>query len=201
MDIVSFVHMEDGTKEDYELIQRLEEQSASGLVDRILEELRKLQGPMSGFQIDRLQHSLQTATRAFRDDAEDELVMAALLHDLGDGLAPYNHSEYAAAILRPYVSNRTYWIVKHHGLFQTYYYGHHLGMNRNERDRFLGSRYYQAAVDFCHNWDQNSFDPAYDTMALEDFEPILRKVFGRKPFQFDRRVPSQGARALSTDGL
>lgn len=188
MDSVSFVHMEDGTKEDYEFIQQLEEQYATGLADRLIDELKKSQAPISGFQVDRLQHSLQTATRAFRDGAEEEIVVAALLHDIGDSLAPYNHSEYAAAILRPYVSQRTYWIVKHHGLFQTYYYGHFLGMNRNERDRFREHPCYQAAVDFCQNWDQKSFDPQYDSMPLEAFEVMLRNVFSRPAFQFDRGV-------------
>ena len=129
--VVSFTSMAKGTRADYELLARLEEQFAAHAADRVLEQLRGLAGSLAGYQVDRLEHSLQTATRAWRDGAGEELVVAALLHDLGDRLAPHSHSELAAAVLRPFVSERTYWIVRHHGLFQLYYYAHHLGGDRN----------------------------------------------------------------------
>ena len=125
---------------------------------------------------------MQSATRAYHDGAEEEMVVAALLHDVGDLLAPENHSEMAAAMLRPYVSERTYWIVRHHGLFQSYYFAHFRGGDRNARDRFKDHPWYQDAVDFCHRWDQPSFDPAYESLDLEFFEPMVRRVFARVPF-------------------
>ena len=128
------------------------------------------------------EHSLQSATRAHRDGADEETVVAALLHDIGDLLAPHNHSELAAAVLRPYVSERTYWVVRQHGLFQSYYYAHHMGGDRNARDRYIDHPWYQDAVDFCHRWDQSSFDPEYESLPLEFFEPMVRRIFAREPF-------------------
>ena len=186
MEKVKFIHMEDGTKEDYLLLNRIDKECAAGLVDRVLKELQGLKIPCGGYQVDRFEHSLQTATRAYRDGAEEEMVVAALLHDLGDTLAPYNHSEYAASIMRPFVSERTYWVVKHHGLFQTYYYLHHLGGDRNARDRYRDHPHYQATVDFCHKWDQTSFDPDYDSKPLSTFEPMVRRIFAREPFEYER---------------
>ena len=132
--------------------------------------------------MDRLEHSLQSATRAYRDGADEEMVVAALLHDIGDLLSPYNHSEMAAAVLRPYVSEKTHWIVRHHGLFQSYYYAHHTGGDRNARDAYRDHPWYQDTVDFCHKWDQSSFDPDYESLPLEFFEPMVRRIFAREPF-------------------
>ena len=134
-----------------------------------------------------LEHSLQSATRAHRDGADEEMVVAALLHDIGDLLSPYNHSEMAAAVLRPYVSEKTYWIVRHHGLFQSYYYAHHSGGDRNARDAYRDHPWYQATVDFCERWDQSSFDPEYDSLPLEFFEPVVKRVFAREPFGLGQR--------------
>ena len=183
---VSFTSMAAGTREDYELLERLEAQFAASTADRVLDQLRGLAGSLAGYKVDRLDHSLQSATRAYRDDADEELVVAALLHDIGDLLAPHNHSEVAAAVLRPYVSERTYWVVRQHGLFQSYYYAHHMGGDRNARDRYIDHPWYQDAVDFCHRWDQSSFDPAYDTLPLDFFEPMVRRVFDREPFSAGR---------------
>ena len=179
---VSFTSMAAGTREDYELLERLEAEFASGTGDRVLDQLRGLAGSLAGYKVDRLEHSLQSATRAYRDGADNEMVVAALLHDIGDLLAPHNHSEMAAAVLRPYVSERTYWVVKQHGLFQSYYYAHHMGGDRNARDRYIDHPWYRDAVDFCHRWDQPSFDPEYDTLSLDFFEPMVRRVFDREPF-------------------
>lgn len=180
--MVSFTSMAAGTREDYQLLERLEAQFAASTADRVLDQLRGLAGSLAGYRVDRLEHSLQSATRAYRDGADEEMVVAALLHDIGDLLAPHNHSEMAAAVLRPYVTERTYWVVRQHGLFQSYYYAHHMGGDRNARDRYIDHPWYQDAVDFCHRWDQSSFDPEYDTLSLEIFEPMVRRVFAREPF-------------------
>ena len=184
--VVTFTSMAQGTREDYELLERLEADFARGTADRVLAMLRDLSGSLSGYQVDRLEHSLQSATRAWRDGADEEMVVAALLHDIGDMIAPHNHSELAAAVLRPYVSQRTYWIVLHHGLFQSYYYAHHTGGDRNARDAYRDHPWYQDTVDFCHLWDQPSFDPQYQALPLEFFEPMVRRIFGRTPFQEGR---------------
>ena len=183
---VSFTTMAAGTKEDYEFLERLEAEFAASTADRVLDQLRGLAGSLGGYKVDRLEHSLQSATRAYRDDADEEMVVAALLHDIGDLLSPHNHSELAAAVLRPYVSERTYWIVRQHGLFQSYYYAHHFGNDRNVRDRYIDHPWYQDAVDFCHRWDQSSFDPAYESLPLEFFEPMVRRIFAREPFSAGR---------------
>ncbi len=183
MDVVRFTRMEDGTREEYELLGRLEAQYARETADRVLAYFSAQAETLEGYRVSRQQHALQTATRALRDGADEELVVAALLHDLGDSLAPWNHGDFAASILRPYVSERTWWIVKHHGIFQAYYYAHHTGGDRNVRDRYREHPHYQAAVDFCQRWDQSSFDPAYDTLPLEHFEPLVRRIFSRPPFR------------------
>ena len=183
---VSFTSMAAGTREDYELLERLEAQFASSTADRVLEQLRGLAGSLAGYKVDRLEHSLQSATRAYRDGADEEMVVAALLHDIGDLLAPHNHSEMAAAVLRPYVTERTYWVVRQHGLFQSYYYAHHMGGDRHARDRYIDHPWYQDAVDFCHRWEQSSFDPEYDSRSLESFEPMVRRVFAREPFSLGK---------------
>ena len=112
------------------------------------------------------------------------MVVATLLHDIGDDLAPMNHSQYAASILRPYVSEKTHWIIQHHGLFQTYYSAHHLGGDRNARDKFKGHEHYEATVSFCENYDQASFDPNYKSMSLEDFSPMVKKIFSKTPYYY-----------------
>jgi len=190
MQKVEFIRMEDGTREEYEFLDRLEDEYKAGLPDRIMESMRKLANSLSGYQISRLEHCLQGATRAFRAGESDEMIVSVLLHDIGDDLAPYSHSEMAAAILRPFVSEKLYWIVKHHGVFQMYYYAHHCGGDRNSREMFSDSPWYQDAIDFCHNYDQNCFDPDYDSEPLEFFEPILRRVMA-EPRQQD---PEQLAR-------
>jgi predicted HD phosphohydrolase len=179
---IDFINMADGTREEYELLDRHYRRFTDGLPERLMAHLSLLSGDLMGYKIDRFQHSLQSATRAQRDGADEEMVVAALLHDIGDSIAPENHSELGASVLQPYVSARTHWIIKHHGLFQGYYYFHHLGGDRNARERFRGHPLFDACADFCARWDQNSFDPDYDTMPLSAFEPALRRVFARKPF-------------------
>ena len=125
---------------------------------------------------------MQCATRALRAGESEEMIVATLLHDIGDELAPMNHSEYAASILKPYVSEKTHWIVEKHGEFQAYYYAHHLGGNRNKRDKYKGHKYFDACVNFCEKYDQCSFDPNYESYPLEKFEPMVRNIFARKPY-------------------
>jgi predicted HD phosphohydrolase len=177
--IVSFRRMEDGTREDYELLDAIEREYALQLPDHVLAALEKLDHTLPGYPVSRLVHSLQAATRAMRDGADDDLVIAALVHDVGDELAPYNHQEIAAAMLRPYVRPEVTWIVEHHALFQNYYYVHHKGGDRNARDKLIDHPWYQACKDFCANWDQCSFDPDYPTEPLVTFEPLVRRVFTR----------------------
>lgn len=179
--MVSFRRMENGSREDYELLDKSEREYAKQLPDHILASLMKLDHSLEGYPISRLGHSLQVATRALRDGADDELLVAALIHDIGDELAPYNHTEIAAAIIRPYVRAEVTWIVEKHGLFQNFYYVHHFGGNRNAREEFIDHPWYQACKDFCANWDQCSFDPDYPSEPLSTFEPVLRRIFSRPP--------------------
>lgn len=188
MDHVSFVHMEDGTRQDYEFVERTEARIHENLAERVLAHFKTLENEDGPYRISRFRHCLQSATRAWRDGADEETIVAALLHDVGDVVAPFNHSEFAAAILKPYVSEKTCWIIKHHGLFQAYYYNHHLGGDRNVRDRFKDHPWYSDAVYFCHHYDQNSFDPDYDTLELEFFEPMVKRLFS-KPSRFHRDAP------------
>ena len=179
---VNFTEMKAGTKEEYLLLDKYEQDYIAGTADRILNFMKGLTKTLEGYKITRLDHSLQTATRAFNDKAEEEMVVAALLHDIGDELSPLNHSEYAAAVLKPYVSEKTHWIVGKHGIFQMYYYAHHIGGNKNEREKYKGHKYYKATLDFCENWDQKSFDPSFKSLTLKDFEPYIKKIFSRTPY-------------------
>ena len=173
----SFTRMMDATREDYAVIARHALGFTQGLPDRILRHLALLAGDTGGYAVDRLTHSLQTATRAHRDGRDEEYVVCALVHDIGDTLASLNHAELAAVIVEPFVSEENHWIVKHHGIFQGYYFFHHLGLDRNMRDRYRDHPHWQACTDFCAAYDQNSFDPGYDTSSLEFFEPMVRRVF------------------------
>jgi len=180
MKYVDWTRMEDGRKEEFDLIMELEEKINVDLVDRVLTHLKLLDVDWGGYRINRYQHSLQSATRAYNDGADDEMIVAALLHDIGDIISPYNHGELAAAILKPYVSERIHWIVANHATFQGYYYNHHLGGDRNVRNRFKDHPWYDDCVYFCRHYDQNAFDPDYDTKPLEFFEPYVQRLFRGK---------------------
>ena len=174
--------MKNGTKEDYKLLEKLEKNFERQTADRILKYLSKQTSTLEGYKISRLEHALQAATRAFKNKESDEMIVATLLHDIGDDLAPMNHSQYAASILKPYVSEKTYWIIRHHGLFQTYYSADHLGGNKNAREKFKNDKFYQDTVEFCEKYDQCSFDPEYKSMKLEEFAPMVKRIFARKPY-------------------
>ena len=179
---VSFTEMKNGTKEDYLFLDRHEKNFSDKTPERIIEFMSKLTETLEGYQVSRLEHSLQSATRAYRNDESEEMVVAALLHDIGDELAPMNHSEYAASILKPYVSEKTHWIIQKHGEFQMFYYAHHLGGDKNKREKYKDHKYYQDTINFCEKYDQNSFDPNYKSLPLDFFKPMVKKIFSRKPY-------------------
>ena len=180
---VKFTEMKKGSKEDYLLLNKLEKRFVEGTADRILKTLQGLTSSLDGYQINRLEHSLQTATRTLKENASDEMIVASLLHDIGDEIAPLNHSELAASVLKPFVSEKTRWIVEKHGLFQTYYYNHHYGQDKNLRDKYMGHPHYKDTINFCHKWDQASFDPNYNTIPLKDFIPMVGRIFNREPYK------------------
>lgn len=182
MKTVAFTEMSHGTCAEYQFLHGLERQYVAALPDRLLASLRGLDEGLDGYRVTRLEHSLQTATRARDDGADVELVVAALVHDIGDGLAPDNHSQMAAAIIRPYVREEVTWVVSMHGIFQMRYYGHHVGLDPNERDAYADHIWYASCDRFCDRWDQASFDPDFPTLPLEAFEADLRQVFTRPPF-------------------
>ena len=177
---VSFTQMKDGTQADYEFLEQLENDHISGLPDRIMKALAGLSDGLAGYKIDRLQHSLQTATRAEDDGASIDWIVAALVHDMGDVLGPLSHSEFAAALLKPFVSEEIVWVIEKHGLFQAYYYAHHVGGDRHAREKYKDHPFYDQCVHFCEAWDQASFDPNYPTRSLDHFEPMVREVFSRR---------------------
>ena len=180
---VNFVNMKDGTREEYELLARLEKPFLALTADRVLEELKRAgEATLEGYKITRLQHGLQSGTRALRDGADIDWVVGALLHDIGDGLAPQNHDKMSAEVIRPFVRWDVAWTVEHHGIFQMLYYGHHYGWDRNARDQFKDHPVFDNCAEFCERWDQSSFDPVYPTEKLEIFEPMVREVFGRKAY-------------------
>ena len=181
---VSFTSMDQGTQADYDLIGQYHEADGKKHAARVMDWMRMMDDAESPYQISRLQHCLQTATRAEADGADGETIACALLHDIGDVISPANHSQVAAAMLAPYVSEKNHWIIKHHGLFQGYYYFHFTGQDRNGREKYKDHPYYQACVDFCANWDQTSFDPNYETHSLEYFEPLVVELFSREPAAF-----------------
>jgi predicted HD phosphohydrolase len=182
MRTVSFRQMKDGTKPEYLFLGRLERDYIARLPDRILHALRAMDEGLNGYQVTRLAHSLQTATRAEADGADEEMIAGALIHDLGDGLAPENHSNFAAEIIRPYVRAEVTWVVEHHGLFQMVYYAHFLDQDPEQRARYRDHPHYESCVRFCERWDQASFDPDYATRSLEHFEPLVRRIFTRRAF-------------------
>ena len=184
-DVVSFTQMRDGTAADYALLDGFERQHAGGLADRLLGVLARLDDSLGGYQITRLKHSLQSATRARLAGADIDWVVAALLHDIGDELAPNNHAEYAASVLRPYVREEVTWVIEQHGVFQSYYFAHHLGGDRNRRDDFADHAWFDLCAAFCAEWDQNSFDPNATTHDLASFVDDVQTVFARTAWDAD----------------
>jgi len=184
-----FKSMETSTADDWKLITSQFRPFAQGLADRVLAHLRLLDGDFGGFPVDRLTHSLQTATRAHRDARDEEYVACALLHDIGDTLGSYNHPDIAAAILKPFVSEDNHWMVEKHGLFQGYYFFHHIGMDRNMREQFRGHPWFERTAEFCAKYDGPAFDPEYEALSLSFFEPIVRRLFVQPRQSIYKDVP------------
>src|SRR3954468_1287189 len=182
---VQFTKMSDATHEEISYVfDTAQATLTANLVGELFKMLEALKGEHFGYRVDRYEHSLQTATRALRDGARTDMVVAGLLHDIGDAIAPANHSQLAAAILEPYVDEETAWVVAHHGLFQSYHYGEALGIGADGREKYRGNPFFDACATFCADWDQVAFDPAYESLPLETFEPMVREVFARQPRSF-----------------
>ena len=172
----NFIRMQDSTREDWQLIGGEFAHFVKGLPDRVMTHLKLLEGDYGGFPVDRYTHSLQTATRALRDGRDEEYVVCALLHDIGDTLGSFNHPDIAAAIVQPFVSEANHWMVKHHGIFQGHYFFHHLGMDRDMREQFKDHTHYELTSEFCELYDNPAFDPKGETLPISEFEPMLRRL-------------------------
>ena len=172
----AFTRMDESTEEDWSLIAPEFKKLAVALPDRVLTHLQLLNGDYGGFPVDRLSHSLQTATLALKDDRDEEYVICALLHDIGDTLGTFNHPDIAAAILKPFVSDANLWMIQHHGIFQAYNFFHHIGLNRNLRDMFKGHPYYDQTAEFVERYDNPAFNPAGEVFPLSTFEPMVRRL-------------------------
>jgi predicted HD phosphohydrolase len=175
----TFTRMEDSTAADWKAIGGEFMQFASKLPDRVITHLRLLENDYGGFPVDRYTHCLQTATRALKDGRDEEYVVCALLHDIGDTLGSYNHADIAAAILQPFVSEENHWMVKHHAIFQGYYFFEHIGLNRDLRDNFKSHPAYERTAEFCAVYDNPAFDPKGEALPLSEFEPMLRRVMAQ----------------------
>lgn len=175
----TFTRMEESTAADWQAIGAEFPAFAKTLPDRVLKHLALLDGDYGGFPIDRYQHSLQTATLALRDGRDEEYVVCALLHDIGDTLGCYNHFDIAAAILKPFVTEANLWMVQHHGIFQGYYFFHHIGLDRNLREQFRGHEHFARTEEFCALYDNPAFDPAAKPLPISEFEPMVRRVFSQ----------------------
>ena len=172
----NFLRMQDSTREDWQLIGAEFAQFTRSLPDRVMAHLKLLEGDYGGFPVDRYTHSLQTATRALRDGRDEEYVVCALLHDIGDTLGSFNHPDIAAAVLQPFVSEANHWMVQHHGIFQGHYFFHHIGLDRDMREQFREHPHYQRTAEFCELYDNPAFDPRAETLPLSEFEPMLRRL-------------------------
>lgn len=177
--LASFHAMAEGTAEDWSIIAGHQIEFFMGLPDRVLDHLRLLGGDYGGFAVDRLTHCLQTATRAERAGRDDEYVFCALVHDIGDTLGPANHADVAAAIVQPFVSEQNHFMVQRHAVFQGYYFFHYLGLDRDAREAYRGHEWFDYVAEFCAEYDQPAFDPGYDTLPLEHFEPLVRSQLAR----------------------
>jgi predicted HD phosphohydrolase len=172
----SFTNIGESTQADWQVIGTEFVPFTRSLPDRVIAHLRLLEGDYGGFPVDRFTHSLQTATRALRAGRDEEYVVCALLHDIGDTLGSFNHPDIAAAILKPFISDANFWMVQNHGIFQGYYFFHHIGMDRDMRDQFAGSPYYDHTAEFCELFDGPAFDGKAETLPISEFEPMLRRV-------------------------
>lgn len=175
----SFTRMDQSTQDDWKIIGAEFVAFGKGLPDRILTHLKLLEGDYGGFPVDRYTHCLQTATLALQDGRDEEYVVCALLHDIGDTLGSFNHPDVAAAILKPFVSEANHWMVQNHGIFQGYNFFHHIGMDRNMREMFAGHAHYVRTAEFVELYDNPAFDPKRPTLPIAEFEPLVRRLFAQ----------------------
>ena len=180
--VVSYTRMDEGTVEDYAYLRQINKPFHAATPERVLAHLEMLKTSFGGQHVTRYEHSLQTASRAHHAGEGEEFVVAALLHDVGDLLAPENHADIAADIIRPFVSRYTFWMVKHHAIFQGYYFWDKVGKNKDERERFRDHPAFEMTERFCGEYDQRAFDPDYDTLAISEFKPMVDRVFSRTPW-------------------
>jgi len=192
-----FVHMDKSTPEDWKIIGEEFVKFSKGLADRVMNHLQLLDGDFGGFAIDRYSHSLQTATLALRDGRDDEYVVCALLHDIGDSLCTFNHPDVAAAILKPFVSEANHWMVQNHGIFQGYNFFHHVGMDRNMRDMFKGHEHYDRTAEFIELYDSRAFDPETETFPLSEFEPLVRSLFAQPKQSLYKKAMSENVELVA----
>ncbi|OYT90597.1 MAG: phosphohydrolase [Burkholderiales bacterium PBB3] len=193
-DRAQFTRMDQSTQEDWVLIVPEAMKMARGLPDRVLAHLQLLDGDYGGFPVDRLTHSLQTATLAMKAGRDEEYIVCALLHDIGDTLGSFNHPDIAAAILKPFVSDANHWMIQNHGIFQGYNFFHHIGMNRDMRDMFAASPHYERTAEFIALYDNPAFDPKTETFPLSTFEPLVRRLMAApKNSVYKAAMEPQGA--------
>jgi predicted HD phosphohydrolase len=169
--------MDQSTAEQWAHIGEEHVKDQPKVADNVLAMLRSLADVVGGFAVDQLTHCLQTATRAERDGASDEMIVASLCHDIGKAVSVANHPRIAAEILRPYVSDDTYHVILTHQDFQGRHYYRYFGKDPDAREEYRSQPWFALGEHFADDYDQNSFDPDYDTLPLEHFEPLVRKVF------------------------
>src|SRR5438309_1324025 len=175
--IMAFTRMDQGKIEDWMAIGQAVTIRQADMPAMIKSMLGKLEEQVDGFAVNQLQHGLQTATRAARDGAPEEMIVAALCHDIGKVISVENHPAIAAEILKPYVSWETYEIIRTHQDFQGRHYYALMGKDPEARGQYATEPWYELACVFTDGWDQTSFDPAYDTLPLSHFEPMIDRVF------------------------
>ncbi len=182
--VAKLTKLSEGTPEDYKNAQVHFALHANpkATAKRLLGMVEGLKGINIGYQVDLYEHSVQTATRALKDGADDETIVCGLLHDIGEILVPICHGEVAGSLLRPYISPKNYWILTNHEIFQAFYYGDAIGIDKNVRDRLKDHEFYGACEEFCGRWDEVAFDPNYESLPLSEFEPLLVRVLERTPY-------------------
>ncbi len=184
----TFKAMDQSTQQDWAIIAKEQQAFVAGLPDRILDHMRLLSGDFGGFPVDRLQHSLQTAELAAEAGEDQEYVVCALLHDIGDTLGSTNHADVGAAILQPFVSEANHWMLKHHAIFQGYNFFHHVGLDRDMREQFRGTEHFDRTEAFIARYDNPAFDSEKPALSLDLFEDSVRAVFKEPKHSMYREI-------------
>jgi predicted HD phosphohydrolase len=178
-DRMHFRRMDQGTDDDFAVLAEVHARNVAALPDVLMGMLTDLEGD-AAYPVDRGEPRLQAATRARRDGRDEEYVVCALLHDIGESLGPFNHGDVVAAVLRPFVSEANWWMLAHHPVFQVYFYGQHLGIDPNERDEYRDSPHFERTAEFCATYDEVSFDPDYASEPMATFAPVVRRVLHKE---------------------